>query len=703
MHRFPGLLIAPVMAVCWLAACSDAVIVGHDDDASADVADIIAVDVAELQEFEVCRPRTVQGCSTDGTGEVVCAADGSGWEFVSCGTGSRCLEEQGRCSDCIPGSLRCLNEDMIQRCSDTGAGWEDFKDCNGATSGQVCRLGVCIGLCELNSKLSSYIGCEYWAADLDNAFVPNNREGGFSDAAGSPWAIVVSNTSLKYPATVEIDCKYGLVTKDHFGLDLDLSPIPPMGLRIFTIARKYMVDDPANELYGQEISMDVDGTNIRPIAYRVKSSIPITAYQFNPLANEDVFSNDASLLLPSNALGKYHVVMTREQTFDDLKGFLTVIAVAKGETQINVTVTAPTLGGAGVPAMQPGSSKTFILNQFELLNIETNAYGADLTGSIIYSNHPVSVFGGSEAANAPNTNHCCPEGKCAYHQQWLECGDRNDCMCEWPMQNLEPPREVKCKTNYDCISYNTCCADHLEMQMFPVTTWGTKYLAALSYPRGGEKDVWRILAGEDNTQLTTYPARTNSWVLNRGEFVEFESDENFEIYGKKPLMVGQFLTAQQAPDPGKGPDDAETGDPTFILAVPVEQFRAQYVFLAPDKYMFDCVNIIAKPGVPVFLDGLELKKEDLTFKNIKAIRNEMIEKGYTQPSQLGVRYGDYSLIGQGEWAVWRLIIADGVHTASSEEPFGVISYGYDQYVSYGYPAGLNLQDLKLIDDTPPED
>jgi hypothetical protein len=105
----------------------------------------------------------------------------------------------------------------------------------------------------------------------------------------------------------------------------------------------------------------------------------------------------------------------------------------------------------------------------------------------------------------------------------------------------------------------------------------------------------------------------------------------------------------------------------------------------------------------VFLDGLELKKEDLTFKNIKAIRNEMIEKGYTQPSQLGVRYGDYSLIGQGEWAVWRLIIADGVHTASSEEPFGVISYGYDQYVSYGYPAGLNLQDLKLIDDTPPED
>ena len=65
-------------------------------------------------------------------------------------------------------------------------------------------------------------------------------------------------------------------------------------------------------------------------------------------------------------------------------------------------------------------------------------------------------------------------------------------------------------------------------------------------------------------------------------------------------------------------------------------------------------------------------------------------------AQKGVKYGDYAVIGTGKWAVYRLLVSDGVHTAVSDQPFGIIAYGYDQYVSYGYPAGLNLTDLKLI-------
>ncbi len=695
----PGLMLSLLL----FASCADS---GPGRDISGDASDAVSRDTVKDSiadgidtEFEVCVPGTVQGCSMDGLGEVVCARDGSGWEVVSCGAGSTCVAAEGRCSNCIPGSLRCRDDDIIQRCNESGTEWKDYQDCQGATTGEVCRLGVCIGLCELNSKLSSYIGCEYWAADLDNAFVRSSSESGYSDAAGAPWAIVVSNTSPKYPATVQIDCKYGPVTRDHWGNQLDLSPLPPMSLRIFTIARNYVVEDATSESFGQEFPMDVDGTVLKPLAYRIKSSIPITAYQFNPLENEKVFSNDASLLIPSNALGKQYAVMTREQTFDDLKGFLTVVAIHPGETQVNVTVTAPTLGGSGVPAMQIGGSKTFAgLKQFDTLNIETNAYGADLTGSIVLANHPVAVFGGSEAANAPNTNHCCPQGLCEYHHQWLECANRDDCLCEWPARYLDPPRDVTCRNNYDCIVYNTCCADHLQMQMFPVITWGKEYIATQSYPRGGERDVWRIMAASDNTEFTTYPGMTDTWLLNKGEFVDFESSENFEIYGKKPLLVGQFLAAQQAPEPGDGPLDATTGDPSFILAVPVEQFRTEYVFLAPNKYMFDCVNIISKPGVPVFLDGVELRQEDYTFTNIKTLQAQMLELNLKHPSELGLKFGDYRLIGQGKWAVWRLIIPDGVHTASSAEPFGVISYGYDQYVSYGYPAGLNLQDLKLIDE-----
>src|SRR5207244_10445478 len=43
-------------------------------------------------------------------------------------------------------------------------------------------------------------------------------------------------------------------------------------------------------------------TLFRSHAYRVKSSFPVVAYQFNPLENVNVFSNDASLLKPVEAL-----------------------------------------------------------------------------------------------------------------------------------------------------------------------------------------------------------------------------------------------------------------------------------------------------------------------------------------------------------------------------------------------------------------
>jgi len=55
-------------------------------------------------------------------------------------------------------------------------------------------------------------------------------------------------------------------------------------------------------------STDVNGTGethtaVTRSAYRVTSDVPIIAYQFNPLENVNVFSNDATLLLPAAALG----------------------------------------------------------------------------------------------------------------------------------------------------------------------------------------------------------------------------------------------------------------------------------------------------------------------------------------------------------------------------------------------------------------
>lgn len=699
-----------VVGAFWVLGCAGGD--GTATDPTAEAGDVPAGDDLGVvdalpdyagREFEVCVPGTASQCTGDGLGLVVCNAEGTGYTTRTCGPDGVCRAEPLGCTTCIPGRRKCQDEEIVLRCDGDTDSWAVAENCDPGETGRVCELGMCVSLCELAEKLSSYIGCEYWAVDLDNAFVPSGGQGGYHDAAGAQYAIVVSNTSTKYPVTVEIDNVLGPALFDSAGNPFPVEPIPPMGLRIFNLPRTY--EAPASGGGTQTTYMEAEGTMIAPVAYRIQSSLPITAYQFNPLDNVGVFSNDASILLPTNALGRYHVVMTREQTFTDLKGYLTVIGTFNGQTEVVVKVTAPTLAGPDIPAMNPGETRSFLLGRYDVLNLETNAFGADLTGSIVTASRPVAVFGGSEAANAPNTTHCCPGGQCEGTSQWMECLDRDDCLCEWPKNVAGEAKDVKCRHNYDCILYNTCCADHLEMQMFPVKTWGTKYVATQSFPRGGEQDVWRIVAAENQTRVTTYPLNMlGVVVLDQGEWVDFEAAGHFEIHATKPVMVGQFLAAQDAPDPNinfKGPNDASTGDPSFILGVPVEQFRKEYVFLAPDKYMFDCVNIIAPVGVPVYLDGKELKQESLTFRPIREILADIREtEGISDPYQLGKNFGDYHVIGSGEWAVWRLIIRDGVHTARSDEPFGVISYGYDQYVSYGYPAGLNLEDLKLVGDVP---
>jgi hypothetical protein len=359
--------------------------------------------------------------------------------------------------------------------------------------------------------------------------------------------------------------------------------------------------------------------------------------------------------------------------------------------------------GNVVAAMNPGDTRNFVLMQFDTLNLETDVVGGDLTGSIVSASHPVAVFGGSQAANVPNTNHCCPGGQCVKSGDWLTCQGRSDCLCEWPHLNMTPPKDVSCQTNDDCVDYVTCCADHLEKQMFPVTTWGMEYVVAHTYPRGGEMDDYRFLAAEDGTLLTTYPTQVSPPVLDKGEWIDFEAMEGFEIHAKKPILVGHYIEAQDAPDPNvdgvPGPDDASTGDPDFLTAVPVEQFRTDYVFLTPDKYAFNAVTIIVPVGTDVTLDGHVLAQADLTFRPAKDILVDVKAQGLSDASQLG-SFGDYNVIGDpsgvGVWAAWRVVVAPGVHVATAANPFGVEVYGYDRYVSYGYPAGLNLGDLKLV-------
>jgi hypothetical protein len=39
---------------------------------------------------------------------------------------------------------------------------------------------------------------------------------------------------------------------------------------------------------------------------------------------------------------------------------------------------------------------------------------------------------------------------------------------------------------------------------------------------------------------------------------------------------------------------------------------------------------------------------------------------------------------------------NGVHTASSAQPFGLTVWGYDYYASYAYPAGMRVAPINDV-------
>jgi hypothetical protein len=47
----------------------------------------------------------------------------------------------------------------------------------------------------------------------------------------------------------------------------------------------------------------------------------------------------------------------------------------------------------------------------------------------------------------------------------------------------------------------------------------------------------------------------------------------------------------------------------------------------------------------------------------------------------------------GNWRQLTVLVQDGVHRMEGTAPFGVMVHGFDEYVSYGYPAGMNVTNL----------
>jgi len=607
----------------------------------------------------------------------VTSSSGPQWQMVDdCPSrGLICSKSLAACATCEPNQLSCSGE-TIMACDESGA-IETAQDTCDPSKRLVCREGACVSLCAQASERQSNVGCEYYAVDLDNAKIDDTL-----NAAAQQFAVVISNPQTDVTTTVTIEQDDTDPGTPNHPVQVATATIPPFSLRVFRLGPREVDGSPAGEFN--------TGTNtaLTRHAYRIHSSFPVVAYQFNPLENVNVFSNDASLLKPTEALtplsdgiNPAYVVLGWPQTIANtsdpdtnfnpqnpvsLRAFLTLVGTVD-HTHVHLDSTTRILGdGAAIPATPSGGSLDFELGAFDVLNLETDDFNADFTGSLVATDQPLVVFSGSEASDAPI---------------------------------------------FDKLSDRQCCADHLEEQLDPIRTSGENFVATVSPSRtealmnagaavgpAQQNEYFRVLATTDaGARITTTLSGKykNFELTSRGSFATIASDHHFTLQSDAPVMLASVSPSQQD---ANVPSGLPGGDPSLVIVPPIEQFRSSYVFLTPDKYDFDFIRIVAPRNTSVLLDSQPVEQiEGCHASDGDGITDQAVRKA-VGPS-VYVVYScqlSFPIIDRNKLAPNNLspgLQNDGVHRVEASDKVGVIVDGFDSFVSYAYAAGTELETL----------
>ena len=389
--------------------------------------------------------------------------------------------------------------------------------------------GVVPTQCDELEASETTVGCTFFAVDLDQTGIFENQQ----------FAVVVSNVQAGVAAEVVVERRDAgaWVTVD--------GPVQVPAMQLHTFALPNLVQQ---------------GSGIRAGgAYRVRASVPIIAYQFNPLVM-GWWSSDASLLYPLEAWDTLVDVVHWGEGSG--RGSITIVAAVDG-TQVSVRPTTATTGAGGVPPGVAGGTFMLTLDEGDIAQVAVATENASLTGTRVQSDQPIAVFTGHECAFVPGDKYAC---------------------------------------------------DHLEEQMAGLRQWGKQFVAARVPPRlpsSPERSLWQIYASEDGTTIafdvpagvTGVPA--GPLQLDAGELAQFYVAGNaaapgdFFVDADKPIAVFNYMTGYEDISP-----PTMLGDPAMLQHAGIEQFLDRYVLLVPSEWTWDFLVITRPEGAGVQVDGV---------------------------------------------------------------------------------------------------
>jgi hypothetical protein len=546
---------------------------------------------------------------------LLCGEDGS------CPPGQRCVAD--RCRSSSPDAAAEADGPPLP---DTGVG----------ADADLCGGGLCVETCEDAVASGTHFGCEFWPVDLDSleevlgpAGAPPNE---CSMGTAVAIAVCVNLTNETFYGTCDYDgdcsaspgttcqvramCVFDAQHAD-FGIMVLNPGTQPTNVTLANgLGNSNTITLGPGDLYvfrPQSIAfpdLSLDHSGVTASAYRLTSQRPIAAWQFGPYeAAGMIYSADASLLLPSHAFGSSYVGVSeagfvRRPGANDFNSTLTVVSTGPGTTTVTVTPSASVRAGAGVPVFPGGTTLMFLLDQYEVLNLE-GAAGVDLTGTRITGTQPFAVYGGHEAAM---------------------------------VSPQDPP---------------TCCADHLEEQLTPASSWGTSFAVGRTEPRApATPDLVRIVAGTNGTQVTFDPPGPTCPVLQAGSHCDAFVNGDVHVVTTEPVQVAHYLTGNAGSEP-------TSADPAMSIVPPVDRFARRYVIAPHPDYSQNWATIVAPAAAEVTFDGTDLT-----------------------PS--------LELFGSGAYKAVRMAIPLGSHTIECPSTCFVEVYGFGAYISYLYAGGMSL-------------
>ena len=348
------------------------------------------------------------------------------------------------------------------------------------------------------------------------------------------------------------------------------------------------------------------GEGVFDLGFHVMSDNPVSVYQLNKRS----FSADAAVIIPTKALDTEYIVLAHIEPEDERatptrdSEFL-VVATEDG-TVIDITPSGNTNDGRI-------AGETFQITLDAGQTYQVQSEDDDLTGSRVVSVggaaggcQKIAVFGGNQWTNVGG------------------CGDARD---------------------------------HLIEQMFPVSTWGEKFLYVPYATRFGG-DYVKIVASEDETRISI--SGEDIIELDAAEYHVIKAlDGVREVVSDKPIMFGQYSRSRSC-------DGVAASDPFTIIVSPLEQRVSSATFNAFDAPQINnyFLTLVTETDgfASVRLDGVEVSDQFIT-----------------------VGGAAYASIG----------IAQGDHTIESDNGVIAYVYGYGNAESFGYSAGVSLQNLNL--------